>query len=234
MWRKLSTQVKITTTDLISSEGTNLLPNNYKIGTAAFPLRCRGFALVEILIGTLITVIVMASLYFLFISGSRQANSGTAKLKSFHRLRIVMETLKDDIREAVEFDQPELNKGPSSNLEFHKFISSLENVGNNQGVGPRTRKVSYSFIKEEKRLKGVYADEVEFINTQLFENVEFERYSMGDRIFVRLHFRVKRDNKNPNNLISIYQTVGARHVNTRRTQKYWFNLPETLPKREIE
>ena len=94
--------------------------------------------------------------------------------------------------------------------------------------------MSYSFIKEEKRLKGVYADEVELINTQLFEKVEFERYSMGDRIFVRLHFRVKRDDKNPNNLISIYQTVGARHVNTRRTQKYWFSLPETLPKREIE
>ena len=137
----------------------------------------------------------MSSLYFLFISGSRQANSGTAKLKSFHRLRIVMETLKDDIREAVEFDQPELNKGPSNNLEFHKLISSLANVGNNEGVGPRTRKVSYSFIKEEKTTKGIYADEVELINTQLFENVEFERYSMGDRIFIRLHFRVKRDEK---------------------------------------
>ena len=55
--------------------------------------------------------------------------------------------------------------------------------------------MTYAFDNQEKRLTGVYADEVELINTQLFENVEFERYSMGDRIFVRLNFTVKRDEK---------------------------------------
>ena len=104
------------------------------------PLYRSGFALVEILVGTLITVITMAALYFFFVSGARQANSGTAKLQAFHRLRIVMETLKDDIREAVEFEQPQLNGGPSNKLEFQKFITSLENVGNVEGVGPRTEK----------------------------------------------------------------------------------------------
>ena len=197
-------------------------------------LRLCGFALVEILVGTLITVIVMAALYFLFVSGSRQANSGTNKLKAFHRLRIVMETLKDDIREAVEFNQPELNMGPSHQLEFQKFVTALDNVGNNEGVGPRTRKVTYAFDQKNKRLTGVYADEVELINTQLFENVEFERYSMGDRIFIRLNFTVRRDDRNSDKLTSVYQTVGARHLNSRRSQKYWFHLPEILPKREVE
>ena len=234
MWRKLSILVKITTTKKLSLAGIPFDSNGYQDSSRSNRVIGSGFALVEILIASLITVMVMAVLYFLFISSTRQANSGTAKLKSFHRLRIVMETLKDDIREAVEFEQPELNKGPSNNLEFHKFITSLQNVGNNEGVGPKTRKVQYSFNNEDKRLTGVYADDIELINTQLFENVEFERYSMGDRIFVRLKFTVKRDDKNPKNLVSIYQSVGARHINTRRSQKFWYSFPETVPKREFE
>jgi len=234
MWKKLSILVKITTTKslplILKSHGANRCQGSDK----TFSSQYRGFALVEILMGALITVIVMAVLYFFFLSGARQANSGTTKLKAFHRLRIVMETLKDDLREAAEIDQPKLNEGPSNKLEFQKFITSLENVGTNEGVGPITRKVSYFFNTEEKRLTGVYADELELINTQLFEDVKFERYSMGDRIFVRLHFTVKRDDKNPKNLVSIYQTVGAKHLNSRRSQKFWYSLPETLPKREFE
>ncbi len=224
----------ITTTNRFSLVGKCSHVNGLQSLPQILPLYRSGFALVEILVGTLITVITMAALYFFFVSGARQANSGTDKLQAFHRLRIVMETLKDDIREAVEFEQPQLNGGPSNKLEFQKFITSLENVGKAEGVGPRTRKVTYAFDNQEKRLTGVYADEVELINTQLFENVEFERYSMGDRIFVRLNFTVKRDAKNSKNLVSIYQTVGARHVNSRRTQKFWFSFPETIPKREIE
>tara|TARA_Y100000589_G_C27146353_1_gene627007 strand:- start:23 stop:724 length:702 start_codon:yes stop_codon:yes gene_type:complete len=233
MWKKLSTQAKITTISKLSIASGNFRSNKAAGFSRASLLSCFGFSLVEILVGTLITVIVLSALYFFFVTGARQANSGSAKLKSFHRLRIVMETLKDDIREAVEFDKPELNGGPSSVLEFQKFITSLENEGGNEGVGPRTRKVSYSFDKKDKRLRGLYADDVELINTQLFENVEFERYSMGDRIFIRLHFLVKRDDKNTQNLVSIYQTVGPKHINTKRSQKFWYSLPETIPKREI-
>ena len=195
-----------------------------------FILRTKtGFTLVEILIGLLISVIVISALYFVFISGVRQSVSGADKLKGFHRLRIVVETLKDDIREGVEVKLPELNKGFSSSLEFNKFVSALKD-----GVEPRTRKVTYVFDPKEKRLTGLYGDDTELINTQLFEKVEFQQYSVGNKIFIRLHFVVRRNEDDPKNLISIYQSVGLRHYNSRLAQKYWYVLPEFRPQGEFE
>tara|TARA_Y100000589_G_scaffold276698_1_gene271322 strand:+ start:696 stop:1397 length:702 start_codon:yes stop_codon:yes gene_type:complete len=233
MLKKLSTQATITITNQLLVVVNRFCSTKEARTSRDLSVFSSGFALVEILVGTLITVILLAALYFLFISGARQANSGSEKLQSFHRLRIVMETLKDDIREAVEFDKPELNTSGSNVLEFYKFITTLEKENETEGVSPRTRKVSYIFDKKDKRLRGLYADDVELINTQLFEDVEFERYSMGGRIFIRLHFKVRSNDKNTQNLVSIYQTVGARHLNTKLAQKFWYSFPETLPKREM-
>lgn len=192
-------------------------------------LSTHGFTLIEILMGLLISVIVLAALYFFFVSGAKQAVSGSGKLKSFHRLRIVMETLKDDIREGVSITKPEINKGSSSILEFQKFISTLED-----GIGPRTRKVTYTFDEKERRLRGFYGEDMELINTQLFDKVEFDYYSVGNKVFIRMHFLVRRNEQDSKNLISIYQTVGLRHYNTALAQKYWYTLPETRPKGEFQ
>ena len=230
MLKKLFIPAKITITECrFVATQPNFEIHEDKLGEFLTSRTNKAFTLVEILIGLLISVIVLSALYFVFISGVKQSVSGSDKLKGFHRLRIVVETLKDDIREGVEVISPELNGGPSYTLEFNKFVSALK-----EGVEPRTRKVTYAFDPKEKRLTGRYGEDIELINTQLFDKVEFEQYSVGGKIFVRLHLEVRRNQHDPKNLISVYQSIGLRHYNSRLAQKYWYVLPELRPQGEFE
>ena len=132
-------------------------------------MRQSGFTLIEILIASLIGVIVLAGLYFFFSSGARQATSGGAKLKAFHRLRMVTEILKDDLREATSFLEPEASEEYSNVLKFKKYAVSMEQVGNApEPTTPRTMEVTYEFDSKEKRLTSVYKNRGSYINTQLF------------------------------------------------------------------
>jgi len=196
------------------------------------PRRHSAFTLIEILIAALIGVIVLAGLYFFFSSSARQATSGGAKLKAFHRLRMVTEILKDDFREATAIIEPKVGDDYSSVLKFRKYALSMEQIGNApEPTTPRTFEVSYEFNPKEKRLTSHYKNRGGYINTQLFESVGFRQIILGGQPFLRVKFQVRRD-ENREGLITVYHTVGARRLSSYLTDPYWHSKVETQEREE--
>ena len=183
----------------------------------------RAFTLVEILIGILLAVIVISVIYFVFIGGARQATSGTGKLKSFHRLRIVTEILKDDLREANKILEPTAGEHYSDTLKFTKYVSFQ---GDKEATNPPVREVTYTFNEKETRLTSEYGAKGELVNTTLFTYVGFRQVKIDGRSFVRVKFQVPRD-KDGNSEVTIYHTIAPRHIQTAFSQKFWHGFTET-------
>jgi hypothetical protein len=168
-------------------------------------------------------VLLLTGLYMFFASGSRQTASGEEMLEKFHRLRVVTEVMKDDVREAEEILTPAGDYGNS--LTFIKFGGLMELDG--QKVTPRLKKVHYEFFPDEKKFVSTYGDKEELFNTPLFEDVKFKVYFFMGRAFVRMKLTIIND-KHPDALPTvIYHSVGSRHLSSYISQKYWYSLPET-------
>lgn len=185
----------------------------------------KGYTLVEIIIAVSLMVVMMGGMYFFFVSGMRQAGSGSEKLASFQRLQIVTEILKDSLRESVEL--PKSSDSYSDSLKFTKFL----NVAGEKGVTPKTRDVEYSFNNEEHKLIGKYGS-YEVINTDLFNNVQFKSYKLLGKSFVRLKFNISKGKKNPSKTITVLHSVGSRYLNTFYAKQSWFPNKEILPEEE--
>jgi hypothetical protein len=191
----------------------------------------KAFSLVEILIGSLLTLVVFSLVYFLFVSGARQATGGTGKLQSFHRLRIVSEIIKDDLREAVELLDP-VSETYKNSMSFRKFLSSPILDEGSLDTSPLTRKVTYEFNPKEKRLIGTYGGR-ELVNTTMFEEVAFRKFYLADRPFMRLRFRVSRDEPGAERgTVTLYHTIGPRYLASRVSQKFWHRMSPTEPRGE--
>jgi len=194
--------------------------------------RNSGFSLIEILIGSLLLIVVLSVVYFVFVSGARQATEGTGKLQAFHRLRIVMEIIKDDLREAVEIENS-VSDSFENELTYKKFRSSpILDVGSRE-IAPVIREVRYRFDPAEKRLTGTYGAGIELVNTTMFEEVGFRKFYLAGRPFVRMKFRVKRDDPREDGAtITLFQTIGPRYLTSRASQKFWHRMPEAQPQDE--
>jgi hypothetical protein len=195
----------------------------YCSGSAGSALRSnrRAVTLVEIAISLVIAVMVLSALYMLFGSGSRQAQSGTAKLEVHHRLRMVTEVLKDDLREAEQiFMQPGVY---ADVLKYRKFGGLVDSGG--LEVKPRLTDVRYEFDPTEKRLKGIYGNGGELVNTQLFESAQFMMAHFQGRPFVRMKFEIS--DEEDRGKVMVYQTVGSRHINRFIGQRFWHSLKAT-------
>lgn len=193
---------------------TNHLGGGISSGRAAF-------SLLEIIIAMIIAVLVLGVLYMIFGSGSKQATVGTAKLETHHRLRMVTEVLKDDLREAERIlTQTGVY---SDSLEYIKFGGLVDYNG--LEVQPRLTKVKYSFDESEKRLLGVYGKDGELVNTQLFESASFLVAYFHGRPFVRMRFEIS--NEEDKGRVTIYQTVSSRHLSGYIGQRFWFPVSGT-------
>jgi len=177
-------------------------------------------------------MVVLSALYFLYISGIRSTEAGAGKTRAYHRLRIVTEIIKDDIREAAALPDS-INGSYTQELRFEKFISGpLMDAGSTE-VTPLTRKVTYKFDEAEKRLTGTYGERGRLVDTQLFESVGFRMIVLGVKPFVRLKFRVLKDPSRPEKgQVSFYYTVGSRSIHSRLSQPFWNSLEETRPRPE--
>jgi prepilin-type N-terminal cleavage/methylation domain-containing protein len=185
----------------------------------------RAFTMIEVLIAMAIGVMVLSAVYLFFSSSSQQTSTGTKKLEIYHRLRMVTEVLKDDLREAYEFKNKSGIWEPT--LEFVKFGGLTGEAG--REVTPKLKQVRYKFDPDEKRLTGTYGSQGNLFDTQLFEEVAFQLYYIMGRPFVRMKFVLTNmDEKNPERgKVVIYHTVGSRHLNSYVSQKYWYSLSET-------
>lgn len=199
--------------------------NRFRCSPVYFNKR-RAYTLAEVVIAISLMVVMMGGMYFFFVSGMRQAGSGSKKLASFHRLRIVTEILKDSLREAVDLPS---NGDYSDTLEFSKFY----NVDGEDGkeATPKTRAVKYSFDEKTHMLLGMYGT-YKVINTDLFHKVEFKKYKLLGKSFVRMKFKVSKDKANPDDAITVMHSIGSRYLNTFYAKQSWFPIQETLPEEE--
>lgn len=180
----------------------------------------------EILVGSLLFLMVMSVVYFLFISGARQADGGSEKLQSFQRMRLVMEILKDDLREAVEIMTPDGKEGFTQELVYRKFLASPMLDEDSKEITPKSREVRYNFDPKERRLVGTYGNGIELINTTIFQDVGFHKYFLEGREFVRLKFSLKRDGPEGDSpLVTIYQTIAPRYLVSTASRRFWRRLP---------
>ena len=185
-------------------------------------LTTKGFSLVEILVGSLMFLVVLSIVYFLFISGARQADRGSEKLQGFQRMRIITEILKDDLREATIIIAPDEADSFSNELIYKKFISSpMLDVGSVE-VSPKAREVRYYFDQGEHRLVGTYGSGIELVNTTIFDDVGFQKYRLAGREFVRIKFSLKRDGpKGDSPVVTIYQTIAPRYLASTASHRFW-------------
>ncbi|MCJ8346886.1 prepilin-type N-terminal cleavage/methylation domain-containing protein [bacterium] len=186
----------------------------------------QGYTLVEVIIAISLMVVMMGGMYFFFVSGMRQAGSGSKKLASFHRLRVVTEILKDSLRESVDLPP---NSEYTDSLEFTKF-SKVSGDGDKE-VTPQTRKVKYTFDNESHKLVGTYGP-YQVINTDLFNKVEFKKYRLLGKSFVRMKFNISKDKSDPSKTITVLHSIGSRYLNTYYAKQSWFPIQETLPEEE--
>ncbi|MCO4784165.1 MAG: hypothetical protein KC646_17705 [Candidatus Cloacimonetes bacterium] len=186
----------------------------------------QAYTLAEVVIAISLMIVMMGGMYFFFVSGMRQAGSGSKKLASFHRLRIVTEILKDSLRESVDLPS---DGDYGDSIEFSKFYVVDGEEG--KEVTPKTRKVKYTFDESTHKLLGMYGT-YEVINTDIFQKVEFKKYKLLGKSFVRMKFKVSKDKGNPEDAITILHSIGSRYLNTFYAKQSWFPIKETLPEEE--
>jgi type II secretory pathway pseudopilin PulG len=189
----------------------------------------KAFTLVETLVAVLIMMVALSALYFLYISGIRRTETGAGKLRAYHRLRMVTEIIKDDIREAAVLPDT-VDESYLQELIFEKFVASPLMDEDSTQVTPLTRKVVYRFDEAEKRLTGSYGGMGSLVDTQLLESVGFRMMILGGKPFLRMKFEVLKDPSRPDKgKLSLYHTVGSRFVHSRLSQPFWHSLQETRP-----
>ncbi len=175
-------------------------------------------------------LVILSGVWYLFGSSSRQSASGAEMQEKFHRLRIVTEILKDDLREGQEIKVPELGKR-GNRLEFFKFGSMISE--DSSEVVPQLKIVEYHFDPNEGILIGTYGkDKFPLMNTELFENVEFEHLDLMGRSFIRMYFTLKKDSQDDARELVMIHTVSPRAISSQASKPGWYALKPSLPVQE--
>ena len=118
-------------------------------------------------------------------------------------------------------------------MSFRKFLSSPILDEGSLDTSPITRKVTYKFDPKERRLIGTYGAGAELVNTTMFDEVSFRKYYLADRPFMRMRFRVKRDDPDEKgDTVTLYHTVGPRFLTSRVSQKFWHRMSPAEPRQE--
>ncbi len=184
-----------------------------------------GFTLVEGLISTGLVLLLISGIWFMWISGSRNSGSGQAMQEKFHRLRIVTEVLKDDLREGVTILTPAGHGDSSPVLKFQKYAGITDDEPQ-----PKLKDVEYIFDPKTHELVGSYGTAKEVVvRTNLFEDVSFQRMEAMGRVFIRMTFTILPDDDPNKRPLKIVHTVCPRRLGTLAAKSGWYSLKETRP-----
>ncbi|MBW7876732.1 MAG: hypothetical protein H3C47_12170 [Candidatus Cloacimonetes bacterium] len=190
----------------------------------------RGFTLLEGVLAMSLMLVILSGVWYLFGSSSRQSASGAEMQEKFHRLRIVTEILKDDLREGQEIVLPQPGQ-KGNRLEFYKFGSLVSE--DSSEVVAQLKIVEYEFDPNTGILLGTYGkDQVPLMNTELFENVEFEHMELMGRSFIRMYFTLKKDSQEDAKELVMIHTVSPRALSSRASKPGWYALKQSLPVKE--
>jgi type II secretory pathway pseudopilin PulG len=155
--------------------------------------RKNGFSVIEILIASVIAILALSTVFYLFKSSRNSMSETQEKVSVLHQGRMFLEYLKRDLR-SLYFNP--LNPDTTWQLETNKLVFHKLSDGNSIA---NFEKITYNWDKDSQQVyrksantQEIFGNENVKIRSLLFEKEEIEEE--GNRS-VAIHIVVKLSNK---------------------------------------